>query len=229
MKKLYNFFPLSVVALSFFLLVSPSSAQQKYTYDPGKTITGTWNGVDYLDMNLYIRNTSNSDLELTWRRIANDFPESWDYSLCDNGNCYPGIPEGATFSTIGSGSEAFLKITVGPTMDSPTGIVRFGISEAGSSVEDTVTFIVGAPTSVSEEVESRIRLFPNPVEDKLSLQIPPSISFVKVINSLGEVVSTIKGNEATSTIDFNSFAAGTYMVVFVDKQSNSVIRKIQKY
>ncbi|MES2765954.1 MAG: hypothetical protein V4642_08805, partial [Bacteroidota bacterium] len=142
MKKLYSVCFSMMLAALVFALVSTTATAQKYTFTPGTTVQGVWNGDGYMDLNIYIKNMTNSDLALKWRRISSDFPESWDYSLCDNGNCYPGAKTEAEFIPFGAGAEAFMKLSVGPNTDQPVGRLIYGISEVGSSIEDTVTFIV---------------------------------------------------------------------------------------
>ena len=50
----------------------------------------------YTSYYIDVANTSSQGLSMAWERISVDLPEDWEYSLCDIGICYIGIPPGAT-------------------------------------------------------------------------------------------------------------------------------------
>ncbi|MES2766819.1 MAG: T9SS type A sorting domain-containing protein, partial [Bacteroidota bacterium] len=80
-----------------------------------------------------------------------------------------------------------------------------------------------------EGVAGQIQVSPNPVQDVLSFTLPSSISSVKVMNALGQVMIEKNNVSETLKIDFSALATGTYMVVLLDKNSGAIVRKVQKY
>ncbi|MBY0487736.1 MAG: T9SS type A sorting domain-containing protein [Flavobacteriaceae bacterium] len=77
---------------------------------------------------------------------------------------------------------------------------------------DNVYFSATAPLTTSTFETSQVKMYPNPVSDKLSIELKESIEAISVYNVLGqEVYSSFPGtNEAT--IDVASFKSGIYIV-----------------
>lgn len=73
---------------------------------------------------------------------------------------------------------------------------------------------------------SQIKLYPNPSEGNFTLTGLNNVERIEVVNSLGQVVKTIKGNELT-TININlTNKAGVYFVTITDKTGATATQKV---
>jgi hypothetical protein len=79
--------------------------------------------------------------------------------------------------------------------------------------------IDGALTSVNENLASEVSVYPNPANDMFTVANAEGATIV-VVNSLGQVVSSIENAASNQTIDASNFANGTYFV----KVNESVIK-----
>ncbi len=97
---------------------------------------------------------------------------------------------------------------------------------------DSLGYAPGISTTLStHETDVALKVFPNPVKDKLFLQfyLPTEKSTfeLKIYNLLSELVYSDFGNQAKTTIDIdvNSFAKGVYLMQ-INSGSKSFFRKI---
>ena len=69
---------------------------------------------------------------------------------------------------------------------------------------------------------SQIRLFPNPVQDDLTIVIPyhEGESSIKIFDLKGVVLSDIKGNEGVNTLDVKGLKKGIYLITVVTDNSS---------
>ena len=74
-------------------------------------------------------------------------------------------------------------------------------------------------TSVDENLASEVSVYPNPANDMFTVANAEGATIV-VVNSLGQVVSSIENAASNQTIDASNFANGTYFV----KVNESVIK-----
>lgn len=114
--------------------------------------------------------------------------------------------------TVPESSRAKFNITVNGgdlNGDSLTDIV-IGQSTGGAEVR----FQLSATSSVSEYIETlSFGIFPNPSNDKLKIRLSnPEKSFLRIINSLGEVVIEKIITGEISTLDVSYLAKGIYFI-----------------
>jgi len=64
-----------------------------------------------------------------------------------------------------------------------------------------------------EEMNSRLELFPNPVNSVLNITFDNDCYSVKLLNNMGTIVKTIKNCSGNTTIDLNDFSSGAYFVI----------------
>jgi hypothetical protein len=99
------------------------------------------------------------------------------------------------------------------TGQTPGSVLYFRVWEYGNNAFGT--FLVSAydaSLSASSFDNASFVAYPNPVIDVLNLSYSSEISYVKVINLLGQEVISRKVNNTTSQIDMTSLTAGAYIV-----------------
>ena len=92
-------------------------------------------------------------------------------------------------------------------------------------VNQTITlFPVGTNSALTA---AKVKVFPNPVTDYLSLELPYSATWkVAIIDVQGKVVYQNTSTDFIQFIDFQSYASGTYFVQIEDKEGNRVVKKV---
>lgn len=155
--------------LSFFTVVfSIAAIAQSAVYSPGKTVNSSLSADGFAKIDLLIFNNTGDSLDIGWNLVSNGLPNGWDYSLCDFGTCYPGIPGNGKMQRIGVSDTAFLKINLSPMNIAGSGTVIF-VVEPKIGEKDTIVFNISAsPLSVSgTEPGGSVCIFPNPASDFL--------------------------------------------------------------
>lgn len=75
----------------------------------------------------------------------------------------------------------------------------------------------------------QIKLYPNPIEDKLKLQFPNTNDFsVSIYNTLGEKIIDFHNNEKLSEIDMSLLESGIYVLMFEDSFGEKFSRRVIK-
>jgi len=155
MKKIY----LSLGIASVLALSNNYSSAQSFSFSPSKTLYATaeygYNNVFDID----IKNEKNDTLMLSWRLLSNQLNTKWDYSICDNQNCFFFIPTGTTIMkpTL-KGGKAFFKLNLNLQDIDGSGSVSFIVKDKDNPTDfDTVTFVVNSksyfvPTKKTEEM-----------------------------------------------------------------------------
>ncbi|MDD4150721.1 MAG: T9SS type A sorting domain-containing protein, partial [Bacteroidales bacterium] len=93
-------------------------------------------------------------------------------------------------------------------------------------------FAVQCSTHNDADVLEQIKLYPNPVKDKLNINIPQSrnFSYAEIYDSKGQLLLTHKLITGTNTINTNNLLPGTYIVKFSNKDGyneSNVFEKIE--
>ncbi len=69
-------------------------------------------------------------------------------------------------------------------------------------------------TSVDNtETESALKLYPNPVSDRLTIESNNETGSAHIINMLGKVVETVQLSNTSTSIDVSHYQAGMYFIV----------------
>ena len=90
-----------------------------------------------------------------------------------------------------------------------------------SEFSNEVSFVI---TSTEDELEELISLYPNPADQKLSIDISQSVSGVQILDANGKVVLVPEGN--LNSIDISQLENGLYFVKFVSNDWKSVRKLI---
>lgn len=91
---------------------------------------------------------------------------------------------------------------------------KFAFS-GGMSVTKYMTYVVGSncgPNSIGQQLETNVRLYPNPVKDNLRIRSEKRIDQVIVRNLMGQTVKTVSVNNMEATLDLSQVPAGSYLI-----------------
>lgn len=214
MKKLYPF-------ISLIFTLSTSSAQT-YTVSPSHTlyVNAVYNTISIFD--IFQENISNDTIYLEWELISNDLVPGWDFSLCDYGSCYAGIPSFGFMDTVFAGGQGFLGLNIDPHTIEGTGTLRIYVYESNaSSAGDTLTWVVTAgPNGTVAGLSPSVSVYPNPATDFVTIDMrrsPAPIVSITVLNMLGQQVAEKAVSSGLEQFDIRNLPEGTYLLLLNDE------------
>ncbi|MFK7949916.1 MAG: endo-1,4-beta-xylanase [Saprospiraceae bacterium] len=92
-------------------------------------------------------------------------------------------------------------------------------------VNQTITLFPVGTNSVLTEVN--VKVFPNPVIDYLSLELPYAAQWnVSIIDAQGKIIYQNTSTDFIQFLDFQSYSTGTYFVQVEDDKGNKMVKKI---
>ena len=105
-------------------------------------------------------------------------------------------------------------------------IVYDGKIETGTlEVDDIIKYIL---LGTEDQQASKIRLYPNPVKDVLTISMPNSdTGVIELYNILGEKVLVAKLTSSNSSLNLSELKSGIYLAT-INTSSNSTTKKIVK-
>ncbi len=97
-------------------------------------------------------------------------------------------------------------------------------SICGESEESNEACILGINTK--DQNLSQVRIYPNPANSILNIELTSNVERVLVYNYTGQVVVEQNAVDSTMRIDVNNFEAGAYLVKLISVDGNSVTKKV---
>lgn len=95
--------------------------------------------------------------------------------------------------------------------------------------DTTFTFTVSqAPLSVGEFSAKKVLIYPNPVNNVMTVSGKETIDQVSVLNLLGQKVMTQKFNSNEAQLNLESLSSGAYMVEVISGSDRQVLKVIRK-
>jgi hypothetical protein len=222
---------------AFFLLsfcVAAICNAQTYSISPAKTVSFNAAYFNVTVYDIYMVNTGNNAITLTWEKISESAPNGWDYSMCDLGTCHPGIPQGpTTMSTVAAGGQGFLGLNVDPSNIPGNGIVKVRVYQQGFiNKADTLTwYITAGPTALKETAAaaSGIRVYPNPASEKIVVQRSAAgEGHLKITDVTGRLVSELDVIASSNEINVSGLNKGVYLVHFTSEGKKYTTRFIKE-
>jgi hypothetical protein len=202
-----------------------------YSLTPAASLNdvAVYNALSIYD--IYQVNTSSSAITLKWELVSKNIPSAWDFSLCDLGTCFPGIPASGTMDPVAVSDQGFLGLNINPYSTSGTAVVKIFVYENGFySQGDTLTWTISSVASSIGENKNNIelKLFPNPSTDKITLSASSiqneKLNYVIYSNS-GQLIASGKFENGTTTIAVENFFAGNYYCyVFADNKRKAILK-----
>jgi hypothetical protein len=223
MKKLY-----AVPLLATFLLANAAKAQS-FSLDPGPVVyvVAPFNNLSIFD--IYQQNLLPDSLLLQWSFVSMDLPAGWDYSMCDLGHCYPGIPGGEMFP-FGPGEMGFLGLNINPSSISGTGSVQVYVYDVNFPDDgNTLTWIVSTTDlGIGEQAQASFNVFPNPSNDQCTVQLDKPIAPNNeiLVRSLDGRTVTRMPAGPVSTIPTSQLPSGTYTVSLMQGGGTLMVRTL---
>ncbi|RZJ73542.1 PKD domain-containing protein [Flavobacterium sp.] len=110
------------------------------------------------------------------------------------------------------------------------GNTYFATQTVGSCESETrlaVTVSQGACLGIRDIVKNELQVYPNPVNDFLTVSYTDVIQSIRVVNMLGQELQKLDVNASESKVNLSGYAAGTYLI-FVDTQQGTRTVKIIK-
>lgn len=224
------------------ILISTSILQgQDFKFVPNKTkkfdIVNVGNEIDY---KLKIANTSGDTLKMQWKTLIDLDTASWNYTLCDNYQCYNGglLPKAnfAVMSPLPSSKDTgyFLLTVTAKKVTSATNTIMVLVQNMKNTAHtDTVTFtFAAAKTAIENMTTGNIQLdvYPNPVTTSLTIHsLNLKSGTIEIMDILGNRITSI----TTQVSDFqdvpmNSLAKGMYILRYTNKDGDFAIRRFVK-
>ena len=223
-----------------FLAATSALAQvfAPYSVEPSTTyIASTDQLNDVTKFYMYFKNTTGKDLQLSWKKLTTDLPADWDYSLCDLGTCYAGIPDGDhTMFPVEKDSSGFLAPNIFPAGFTGTGkIVMLVWDKDNPSITDTLTWIITATSQADVRVQKvnkeELRLYPNPANGRVSIVFGSistgTLSFID-LNGVSQLQLNVT-EAKTFDADLSQLAAGEYVALFLSRDGSVFHAKLVKY
>lgn len=127
--------------------VSPTFAQN-YTLSPADTLNVNAT-LDNLEVANFTQIHLGSDsLRLSWEKISETIPATWEASLCDIGHCYNNLPNMGSMDAIPVGDDGLMSLHITPHTTAGTAVIRYALWDATQMTHiDTLTWIVKASTT----------------------------------------------------------------------------------
>lgn len=222
MKKLLLFFSFC----SFGLFTNA----QTYTLTPGNidTVDAPFNILSIFD--IYQNNISSQKILLRWTKISQSLPAGWDYSLCDLGHCYTGIPSSGTMDSVDVAQQGFLGLNINPFAIAGQGIVKLYVYDAAFPTGgDTVTWVVNAaPVSVEENysVWNNLSVYPNPATSHITLVNIPENCSAFIYNSVGKLMNEIQLTSSQKEVNISHFSNGIYTLTLIADNKKVFCQKL---
>jgi hypothetical protein len=184
----------------------------------------------YTSHYIYVHNSSASEMEMAWEKVSVGVPQDWEYSLCDLGTCYLGIPNGAIVAqNFGADSLGYFGINFTPH-SAGSGVIRIKIWDTSDSENPVYLTWIFSTDIVGIELQTmpNLRMYPNPANSIINFELPQSTEkyAIKIISTMGQVVYEF--NEQSSGLisyETSGLASGFYFIR-IEQQKQLVSRKL---
>lgn len=204
-------------------LMSMNLFAQSFVFETPKKFEINMKAIDWKDATIYYKNTSDKDLVIEWTVLSNTLVKGWDYSLCDNGQCYIGIPSKSETAPLPPSDKGFFKLAVSPENINGNGELVIMLTNKDNPDErDTIAFNVnvGITSSISSGTSQiQFGIFPSPARESLSVSSSGNMegSVLSIITGTGKVISTRTLAAGERKISVSELSSGVYMLRIVTR------------
>lgn len=165
--------------------------------------------------------TDPADSLFSWQIIEYNLVSGWDFSFCDNQECYYGLSLGSTKNfTLRKGETGPLQGDFIFNDIGGNGNVRVVIkSLSNSSMIDTFSMIAkGWATGVNDiKKTNTISFYPNPAKDIITLKQKGNKTIdISIYNILGSIVKNITLNPGENSISIGDLQKGMYFIRYME-------------
>ncbi len=145
----------------------------------------------------------NETVTLTWSQEANT-ADSWQVEYREQG--------ATTWNTM-------VATTVPYTLTGLTGLTTYEIQVLANCTNGLISdpsnmiTVTTTNTGISDyDLESRVRVYPNPTVGKVTITAESQMECVNVYDVYGKLIQTLKVEDTSAEVDMSSYAAGVYFV-----------------
>ena len=191
----------------------------------------------------YVINTSNQTIKLRWEIsvVGADCPAEWKFKVCDKNQCYSStVTSNVNLAPNGNpnvpvilepGDTSIIDVHINPTGVAGCCAVEISLSDV-TDINNPVAIETGdydiciSPLStVTSAEKSRLRVYPNPTSDFISLSKNSFVKQLWVTNILGKRVRTFSSSY-NGKYDISELPDGIYMVSMVDA-NNRIVKTVR--
>jgi hypothetical protein len=223
---------MKILLTHFLFFVSISFATSQVSIAPECLLLEGTN-VDEIKINIDITNLGDEETLAYWTfEPASDFPEDWNFQICDLGLCYAfgtdtsslsqfllnRIPAGETkVFSLGAQNKANTPYDTYPISGSSYGTLRLYNNENFIDPMATSNCMV---SNNNIEIEDLI-IYPNPTTDVFQLKNDASIYSITIYNIVGRKISTL--NHSPGKVhDVSTLRSGMYLIKLVNEKDEVV-------
>ena len=224
MKSLY-------LILAVSGLLSFQSFGQTFTWDTNDTIETNLALNTTVQLPTYQSAIGTDTVTLAIEVIYNDIPATWDGMICIYGACLgtiPAVGTQATMSPLWSPNQGMVRLTVNPMNGTETAKLQVYVYDINFPNDgDTATWLLNTTLSVDEYAWNDLSVYPNPMNDVLSISTENQIEVVELHSMNGQLVARYE-NILKGKIDVSDIETGAYILKLVQPNGRAATRIIQK-
>jgi len=177
---------------------------------------------------IFQENVDTIPISLGWRLLQIALPPQWDYSMCELGRCYAGIPDSSQMDEVPPHEKAFLGVNIIPNGVPGIGTVQCVVFDVRyPESRDTLTWNVTAGSaSVASNSKTELpSVFPNPSDGMFSISLVKNVSGnVRIFDAVGKEIRSFRVHGTSIQVDLTGRASGTYTLLF-EGNDGSVLRQ----
>lgn len=228
------------IVLLFLFMAATANAQAQSSFSLSPRVYSKPISINQTsDMVMYVKNHTNGDLKIRWRKLMAMGDFGWDMMFCNNGNCMLDIPAQSPYAlTVPNGAMFYVGVMISPMGIKGTGKVQVYVYVDGHESDgDTATWLInavddGAAIQNVNAGTTPLTLYPDPAADVLNIQgLAARTTSVSIYNMAGEEVYTRPYSDAMQSSDVISIAglpAGMYILRSRDAMGGQGIARFTK-
>ncbi len=169
-----------------------------------------------------IKNDSDTDRIIKWKRNIIEVTETWDISICDKTTCYQPDIEEQEFD-LAAGETSNLDVYAFPNMTEGAAIVEVtAFDAADESISVTGKYFFNAdPTSTFSFKKPDVKIYPNPTAHYIALSHTEYVKQIIIYNIVGRPVKVFDADYG-NRYNVADLPTGMYLVRLMDKNSQTL-------
>jgi hypothetical protein len=171
----------------------------------------------YTSHYIHVHNSGAEEIQMAWEKVSVSVSQDWEYSLCDLGTCYIGVPNGAVVAqNLLADSLGFFGMNFTPH-SAGNGEVRVKIWDTALPQSPTyLTWIFSTDIAgLQTEALPYIKIYPNPANAFLNIDLPNNgdLFSISIISLTGQLIYEIKKRPAGLIVcETSEIASGIYLL-----------------
>ena len=169
-----------------------------------------------------IKNNSDTDRIIKWKRNIIEVTEAWDISVCDKTTCYQPEIETQEFD-LAAGETSNLDVYAFPNMAEGAAIVEVtAVDTADESISITGKYFFNSdPTSTFSFNKPNVKIYPNPTTNFIALTNAEYVERLIIYNIVGRPVKVFDANYS-NRYNVADLPTGMYLVRLIGENSKTL-------